>query len=502
MGGLFDMEKSAVKGALMAERQLMAASAGIALGGFILLGLLNNKVDRLQKLIFLLPVNVAAWSLTAACASQRKKEGFYKAMDTAQELQLKSHLQGMEAFYAATSKIQRQNAVVKWIMNPNNVPQWQWARREQEFGLQGLFPPMEQPAIAPMSLENGLALPQVQTELVQFAPPAVPNLAKVVADDLRNTLTVGVPGSGKGLFVSNALGYIQARGDTTVFYLDPKNDEKETGYFEGRVNFLYRLKDGIVDSSPEQVREWLEKSLTDYEKFKVTADKPRKLLVVDELTALMEALEELGSKDLKWFKRKINTYVASGDSRGITFWGIAQNGHNTGVGMDGGEKSQLTPIALISVKQLSASQGLQRADFIPSDKKLSSDEIKEICSQSEIGRAIFHGGLNQWFPMPTLPNPSGYDRDSRTFVKERLPNTESDRSPSSNRSLEKPEEQDIQLSDEWYQDMQIWSLSLLREPTYQELAQKFFELTGYELISEGLEDLMGAVREWRRGVKE
>jgi hypothetical protein len=298
------------------------------------------------------------------------------------------------------------------------------------------------------------------------------------------------------------LGFVQARGDTTVFYLDPKNDEKETGYFEGRVNRLYRLDDGIVDSSPEQTKEWLEKCLSDYESFKVTADKPRKLIVVDELTALMEALEELGSKDLKWFKRKINTYVASGDSRGITFWGIAQNGHNTGVGMDGGEKSQLTPIALISVKQLSASQGLQRADFIPSDKKLSSDEIKEICSQSEIGRAIFHGGLNQWFPMPTLPNPSGYDRDSRTFVKEQPTNTESDRSNTPNRSLEKPEEQDIQLSDQWYQDLQFWAISLVREPTPQELAQKFLELTGYELVSEGLQELLGEVQQWRRGVKE
>lgn len=493
MGGLFDMEKSAIKKALMQERQLMAASAGIALGGFLFLGLLTSKVDRFQKLVFLLPVNVASWSLTAACWSQRKKEGFYKAMDTAQELQLKAHLQGMEAFYAATSKMERQNNVVAWILK--NTPQWQWARREHEFGLHGLFPRMEQPveAIAP-SVENTLAVPFVQTEHVQFAPPAVPNLVKVVADDLRNTLTVGVPGAGKGLFISNVLGYVQARGDTTVFYLDPKNDEKETGYFEGRVNKLYRLSDGIVHSSPEDIREWLENCLSDYEAFKVTADKPRKLIVVDELTALMEALEELGSKDLKWFKRKINTYVASGDSRGITFWGIAQNGHNTGVGMDGGEKSQLTPIALISVKQLSASQGLQKADFIPSDKKLSSDEIKQICAQSEIGRAIFHGGLNQWFPMPTLPNPSGYDRDSRTFTEQRSPVPSTD-------SLEQPEA-DIQLSDQWYQDLQFWAISLVREPSAQELAEKFFQLTGYELTNEGLLELLNEAKQWRRGVKD
>lgn len=499
MGGLFDLEKSAIKKALYQERQLMAASAGIALGGFLLLGLLTNKVDKIQKLVFLLPVNVAAWSLTAACASQKKKEGFYKAMDTAQELQLKAHLQGMETFYAATGKMERQNNVVKWILK--NTPDWQWARREQEFGLQGLFPPMQPPV---ETTSNGaIALPQlppIQTELVQFQPDPVPNLAAAVADDLRNTLTVGVPGAGKGLFISNALGYVQARGDTTVFYLDPKNDEKETGYYEGRVNRLYRLPDGIVDSSPEDTKAWLERSLSDYEAFKVTPDKPRKLIVVDELTALMEALEELGSKELKWFKRKINTYVASGDSRGITFWGIAQNGHNTGVGMDGGEKSQLTPIALVSVKQLSASQGLQRADFIPSDKKLSSDEIKQICALSEIGRAIFHGGLNQWFPMPVLPNPSGYNRDTRSFVTEQGANIAT--TPIDSLEEQQPQETDIQLSDEWYQELQFWAIARTTEPTPQEVAAKFQQLTGYELVEEGIQGLFAEVQQWRKGVKE
>jgi hypothetical protein len=30
---------------------------------------------------------------------------------------------------------------------------------------------------------------------------------------------------------------------------------------------------------------------------------------------------------------------------------------------------------------------------------------------------IFHGGLNEWIPMPELPNFSGYNRDKRSFVE-------------------------------------------------------------------------------------
>jgi hypothetical protein len=32
------------------------------------------------------------------------------------------------------------------------------------------------------------------------------------------------------------------------------------------------------------------------------------------------------------------------------------------------------------------------------------------------GVFLFHGGLNQWFPMPELPNFSGYNRDKRSPV--------------------------------------------------------------------------------------
>src|SRR5689334_12111854 len=40
----------------------------------------------------------------------------------------------------------------------------------------------------------------------------------------------------------------------------------------------------------------------------------------------------------------------------------------------------------------------------------------EIAAQSAVGRAVYYGGSNEWFPMRQLKNLSGYDRDSNKFI--------------------------------------------------------------------------------------
>lgn len=272
----------------------------------------------------------------------------------------------------------------------------------------------------PLAFERPPVAPQSFTEVVEFKQE-VPDLPLRLAQDMKNTLIAGVPGSGKGVFVSNALGYVIERGDTTVFYIDPKNDPKESGYFEGRVHKLFRLPGGIISAEPVFVYDWLQKCFAAFHSF--DAGNGRKLLVLDEMTSLVKKLANVPAKITgtvkgdKWLEEEIVTCAAAGDSAGATLWGMAQNGHNSGLGMDGGAKSQMTPIAIISLKQLTASQALLRASFVPSDQRLSSDEIKRICEASEVGRAIFHGGLNCWYSMPALPNPSGYNRDNRQFVE-------------------------------------------------------------------------------------
>ena len=266
------------------------------------------------------------------------------------------------------------------------------------------------------------------TQLIEFKTE-IPDLPKLLAQSLKLTLIVGVPGSGKGIFVTNALSAVkQYHKNTTVFYIDPKNDPKETAYFSGRVDKLFR-KD-LMTTEPEDAEEWIRNCLAEYERF--DCGEGRKLLVFDELGLTLKTLaavkvEKGIESPLVWFKRKLSGYATSGDSRGVTLWGISQNAHVSGLGMDGGERTMFIPIFIIDARNVSASVGILKAQMIPGDKRLNSVEIQQLCKKSEIGRAIYFGGTNQWYPLPKLENYSGFDRDNRTFLPGFTPTPESEK---------------------------------------------------------------------------
>lgn len=518
MGGLFDMEKSAIKKALMQERQLMAASAGIALGGFLLLGLLTSKVDRLQKLVFLLPVNVASWSLTAACWSQRKKEGFYKAMDTAQELQLKTHLQGMEAFYAATGKMQRQNNVVAWILK--NTPQWQWERREHEFGLQGLFPQMEQPmgAIAPTvdSLEiptpaitpiaraevDRVTRPPMSAQLMglaQAAPEYVrldPNWIDELCDAASNPnmskrfnhhfYLSGETQSGKSTLAGVIVNKIAAKSSAPakVIGSDPKD-----GVTNWLCQFSYRF-DGW-----SALNEWTDFAFDQAEQQKnsyaQSSDVGEIFFIQDEVDSAFN-----DGKGYLGFRGAVKKVQAEQAARLQSLWNFLVKymagckGHFIGLGQS--PLSGDTGLSRPAYKSVCFIAMGSTANYIfdhPQDFLNVNKEVMETLKNSY--ELMVKDGQRCALVIPMRGNP--YVALIPQFnIPERSPSPSTD-------SLEKTE--DIQLSDQWYQDLQFWSISLVREPSTQELAEKFFQLTGYELTDEGLLELLNEVRQWRRGVK-
>ena len=259
---------------------------------------------------------------------------------------------------------------------------------------------------------NNHQLPITKTNIVTFDKEPV-DLAKKMAEDLKNSLIIGVPGVGKDYFVSNALDWVKKiHPNCTVFFIDPKDDPKETGYFDGRVDYLFRLN--ICKCSPEFVWSWIQKCLKTYDEF--DAGTGIKLLVFNELAGTNTALKNVRGA-LSLLVSKMVGYSSSGDSRGIKIWGVSSNGHNSGTGFDGGSRSIFTPYVIISDTQLPSSENILRAQIIPGDRKISSDKMMELCQQSPVGRAIFHGGLNQWFPMPELHNFSGYNRDKRSFIE-------------------------------------------------------------------------------------
>lgn len=525
MSGLFDLEKSAIKKALYQERQLMAASAGIALGGFLLLGLLTNKVDKLQKLVFLLPVNVAAWSLTAACASQKKKEGFYRAMDTAQELQLKAHLQGMEAFYAATGKMERQNNVVKWILK--NTPDWQWARREQEFGLQGLFPPMQSPIdvnahpvdgmvipapaiaqIAPAEVER-VTRPPMSTQLLGLANAAPeyvrldPNWIDELCDAASNPnmskrfnhhfYFSGETQSGKSTLAGVIASKIAAKSSApaTIIGSDPKD-----GVTNWLCGFSYKFDGwGQIDDWTDFAFEMAEQQKNAYAQ---SPEVGEMFFVQDEVdSAFNEGKGYLG------FKGAVKKVQSAQADRLQSLWNFLVKymagckGHFIGLGQS--PLSKDTGLSRPAYKSVCFIAMGSTANYIfehPQDFLHVNKEVMENLQMAY--ELMVKDGQRCALVIPMRGNP--YVALIPQFnipKKQPTPVQTSTQAPPQD-----THEADIQLSDEWYQELQFWAIARTTEPTPQEVATKFQELTGYELVEEGIQGLFAEVQQWRKGVKE
>ncbi|MEA5574072.1 hypothetical protein [Calothrix sp. UHCC 0171] len=355
---------------------------------------------------------------------------------------------------------------------------------------QKLTPPSDSQISSPKQLPISTPiLERTSTQLITF-DKQVPNLPFEFARSLKNSLIVGVPGAGKGIFVTNALKHIKQdnKRQITIFYIDPKNDPNETKYFSGRVDYLFRQDLMICDAA--DAYKWLQNCIQKFDEF--DAGLGYKLLVFDELNLVTKTLKRIEG-GLGWLEGKLTGYSSSGSSRGIVLWGISQNAHTKGLGFDGGTRSIFIPVFLISADNLSASEGILRATMIPSDKKLSTAQIKSLCDKSPVGRAIFYGGLNEWFPMPKLPNYSGFDRDSRQFIDEPTTIEENDESADFKRTSPK-------LSKVSQTEKMIKMLAATSECSISDFIKKELKINNInqekELIA-GIIEILNERREWQ-----
>lgn len=231
---------------------------------------------------------------------------------------------------------------------------------------------------------------------------------------VTNHLIVGIQGSGKGIVVSNALIAIkQKHPGIKIFVIDPKDDLKERGYFERTAHVIRRTQTPMME--PKEVVEWVRECIKEFQSLE-----GEKLLILDEATNISTAFRACTKEDMNWLKYVLCAFISCGDSAGLRVWIICQNAHLEELGFNGGLRSQFTGVAIVSTVNLGYLGALMATNFIPSNQKLKPDAIEELARQSPVRRAIYYGGENQWYPMPELPNLSGYDRDSRKFVSQQL----------------------------------------------------------------------------------
>ncbi|MBN3875172.1 hypothetical protein [Nostoc sp. JL23] len=253
---------------------------------------------------------------------------------------------------------------------------------------------------------------QTLTATSYYTPPSRQEfdvMGEMVGKRIKNQLIVGIQGAGKGIVISNALEAVkQYHPGRKIFVIDPKGKAEESGYWEGRADYLERAK--IIEMEPHEVVKWIKECFDKY--MKVPGEC---LLFLDEGTAVASSFKSVRGA-MPWLKSKVAHFVSLGDGDGKNFWMAVQNGDTSDLGISGGMRSQLNPYVIINPEQMSAYESVINLELLPKDKKPSGDAIKDIAKESPVGRALYHGAVNEWIPMQRMENYSGFDRDSRTFI--------------------------------------------------------------------------------------
>ena len=297
---------------------------------------------------------------------------------------------------------------------------------------------------------GGTTITQQAPQEIKFTRK-IPDLAGNMAHPCKNSLIVGVPGAGKDFFVSNALARLKAKNPKTkIFFIDPKNDSKETGYFQN-VDFLFRKDFDNVSAS--DATDFIDSCLAHYDIYckENELNSDIKLLVINELPTILKTAELVGKgkKRLNAIKTKLANYACNGGSRGKRVWGMAQNAHVEGCGLNGGDKAIFCPIVIVRDESISEALQILSAKLIPREKVPTAEQFESLCKESPVGRVIYHGTFTDWFPMPKLENLSGFDRDSGKFIGNNNPTKiqpKNESSTNSNSTKSRPtekEEEDV-----------------------------------------------------------
>ena len=255
--------------------------------------------------------------------------------------------------------------------------------------------------------------------------PALFNPAIDLGQNPQSALIAGVPGSGKGILVSNAVRVLRQNHQALkVMMIDPKGDPKEKGYW-APVTDVYRSMNLMDCDDPDEGASWLLACMDEFRKLPAP-----KLLIFDEMLAASVEIS-LAHKDFKApqrMKKFVSGIIAQGDSQAVWLWAMSQSVQVADLGFGGGVRGNLRVIGIISPKNTTAIEALTSTRLIPPPTG-GMDELREIMKASPVDRAFYDGKLSRWLPMPKLENHSGFDRDNRTIEAANHPEKAPDLEP-------------------------------------------------------------------------
>ena len=248
-----------------------------------------------------------------------------------------------------------------------------------------------------------------------IAPGHVPtnftSTMEQIAQRLVSMTVVGVPGAGKGMFVSNLLRLVrQHHPQLHIFVMEGKGDAKEAGYWQGVADDVRSIQG--LDESPVNIVAWINGCLED---FKVITGP--KLLIFDEVTYLYKVWQTTEKESFEDYIQYKIGLSSMGDSLQNYIWEIGQVSNAKDLGVTAGIRSLFKPIAIVSNHDRRAANALLGTKFVPLPED-GKKAVLSMCDRSSCGRAVYDYVNDCWQPMPQLLNLSGFDRDTRSFSPE------------------------------------------------------------------------------------
>ncbi|MEL6881778.1 MAG: hypothetical protein AAFP09_14725 [Cyanobacteria bacterium J06607_10] len=237
-----------------------------------------------------------------------------------------------------------------------------------------------------------------------------------IAQRLVSMTVVGVPGAGKGMFVSNLLRLArQHHPQLHIFVMEGKGDAKEAGYWQGVADDIRSIQG--LDESPVDLVAWINGCLEDFK-----AIEGPKLLVFDEVTYLFKVWQTTEKESFEDYIQYKVGLASMGDSLQNYIWEIGQVSNAKDLGVSSGIRSLFKPIAIVSSHDRRAANALLGTKFVPLPED-GKKAVMQMCDLSSCGRAVYDYVNDCWQPMPQLRNLSGFDRDTRSFAQAPQPPT-------------------------------------------------------------------------------
>ena len=235
-----------------------------------------------------------------------------------------------------------------------------------------------------------------------------------IAQRLLSMTVIGVPGAGKGMFVSNLLRLArQHHSQLHIFVMEGKGDAKEAGYWQGIADDIRSIEG--LGASPVSIVAWINGCLEDFK-----AIEGPKLLIFDEVTYLYKVWQTTEKESFEDYIQYKIGLSSMGDSLQNYIWEIGQVSNAKDLGVTAGIRSLFKPIAIVSNHDRRAANALLNTQFVPLPED-GKKAVMQMCDLSPCGRAVYDYVNDCWQPMPQLPNLSGFDRDTRSFSQESAP---------------------------------------------------------------------------------